>query len=1262
MPSYPPWPPTGFDPGEYYHSPFEPSNFDLPPTPYELENKYTPAPADYSTPDVGWGRRVLGGVGSVLGAPAAGVDWLYRKSAELQGMPVKDDATVGSLVRNIVGLNQGDEGYAGRIAGKGLEFGVDVARDPVTWAMGGLGGAVARGATATAAIEGAARLAPEAIGFLTPEAAAAASGIARTASYAAPVQKAASAAFAGLMGTGAVEEGAHAYDTLKREGFTPQAAEELFGTGLAAAGAYAGAKHLFSQHPAVKPVADRLEELDRQGVTKEPGVEAPAAEPPPPQASPSEPIVAPTVPQVESAAQAAPIPPSAPPVAPVDPVASRLADLAARAEAEKAVAGPAPGVGVPIATPGPVPVVPHTATPIRQPWEMSYDELSKAHEDAKAYEKNVDVEVLGAEGAKEYNRLRRTANGTGPGADAAQTRVEAIEAALPESQRNRLFGIGETGPSAEELSAYRTAVGNLDWESPQRLGASLRWAITKIGDATDPLKMNEQQRIAFAQMRAAHDGAVEAGWDPGEVSRAAAKAAAARFSDPADAAFMLQRFAKEKPVSSRPALPATEQSRAPERRTAEVPVAEDRRTAERRALAQELQLSPDHPAVDRLIASGTDALTGVRNQNAYHEAIGRQMLGHTAKPAAVSEFDVAGAGAGNAAFGERYTDARLAATGEALRSIVGEHGQIFRRGGDEFVIHWNDAANGAELHPEVSKALDNAHVIVTDANGNPEAAWTGVEHYGGHGPTFDDASATVYAAKPKPGTPEYKALPRGLAEKVAAGRASGSRLASGDAGLRAGGEPSPVQEAPAEVAPEPAFAGSVKYSTKPAEPSGRAARDAEIAKLREENKDALAVPLVSEGGISAVQIGRMGQRERAQWDERRMRRMDVESKIRDLSRSDEEIAAADRKVQERDVSNRLLQIDRRLQDFEQVGKGKNGKLKPTYQREADKLLAEKAALTSEREGQGGIKFATEPNKLGFYSQLQRAAEKIPQPMKGSDLYRYLTDSKRGVKAEEMKWSGLDDFLRERAGQKVTKEQIAEFLRENDVQVKEVSSGKPEVSGAEAQALRDWAKTQDDAGAAGALDPEIAPGSWAGVVDAALGGDREAQGHLEYADIPQELVAPLQRDGPFRAKFAQYQLPGGENYREVLLTLPGKPRTPEAAAQAYYESFVRRGGESAWSALSEAKKREVMDSTPSEATASPTFSGGHFEEPNVLAHIRLNDRTDASGARVLFVEELQSDFGQRFRRSQGQIAKSVADNWTSIVKKMKDNGVLKVECD
>src|SRR3546814_19509236 len=79
-------------------------------------------------------------------------------------------------------------------------------------------------------------------------------------------------------------------------------------------------------------------------------------------------------------------------------------------------------------------------------------------------------------------------------------------------------------------------------------------------------------------------------------------------------------------------------------------------------------------------------------------------------------------------------------------------------------------------------------------------------------------------------------------------------------------------------------------------------------------------------------------------------------------------------------------------------------------------------------------------------------------------------------------------------------------------------------------------------------------------------------------------------------FADYQLPGGENYREVLLTLP-----MDAQTQSDYENGL----------------------IPKSDLLSKQYFSSHFPEtPNIVAHVRLNDRTDSPGRRELFGVEVK----------------------------------------
>ena len=102
-------------------------------------------------------------------------------------------------------------------------------------------------------------------------------------------------------------------------------------------------------------------------------------------------------------------------------------------------------------------------------------------------------------------------------------------------------------------------------------------------------------------------------------------------------------------------------------------------------------------------------------------------------------------------------------------------------------------------------------------------------------------------------------------------------------------------------------------------------------------------------------------------------------------------------------------------------------------------------------------------------------------------------------------------------------------------------------------------------------------------------------------------------------FSEYTLPGGENYREVLLTLPQRD-----VSNAELEALaVSRFGKEIED-LSYSELNQITD-------ARKGFTQGHFDEPNVLAHMRLNDRTGPNGEKILFVEEVQSDWHQQGRK-------------------------------
>jgi broad specificity phosphatase PhoE len=278
----------------------------------------------------------------------------------------------------------------------------------------------------------------------------------------------------------------------------------------------------------------------------------------------------------------------------------------------------------------------------------------------------------------------------------------------------------------------------------------------------------------------------------------------------------------------------------------------------------------------------------------------------------------------------------------------------------------------------------------------------------------------------------------------------------------------------------------------------------------------------------------------------------------------------------------------------------------------------------------------EPGPLGFYSQLDRAASAVPQAMSGKDMLRYLSDPKRGVKSDEMKWTGLDDFLKERGDKKVTPQELQQFVRQNQVEIHEVTkeAGGPHKFGTpeEQRAAHDRLHAAGRAmGAANPGDP-----NWEQV------SEEWADANAAMRDtVPGWGRAPGSSSGTAKFTNKDWQLPGGKNYREVLLTMPPKTEKVTAKIENWGTegspnwTVVNQDGDSLGQHGPQKDQAEthlnIVNRGDYERAEKGTFTGGHFEEPNVLAHLRLNDRTDADGKKTLFVEEVQSDWAQKGRK-------------------------------
>jgi hypothetical protein len=168
-------------------------------------------------------------------------------------------------------------------------------------------------------------------------------------------------------------------------------------------------------------------------------------------------------------------------------------------------------------------------------------------------------------------------------------------------------------------------------------------------------------------------------------------------------------------------------------------------------------------------------------------------------------------------------------------------------------------------------------------------------------------------------------------------------------------------------------------------------------------------------------------------------------------------------------------------------------------------------------------------------------------------------------------------------------------------------------------------------------------------------------HLELGRLNSEEIGA--------AKFEDYTLPGKyENYREVLTTLPEKgPKASnldEAFAMWMADAKAGKRGQYTPEELASITKDDVHDILKEEyltANRKANFSSSHFDEPNILAHTRLNDRI-INGKKTLMVEEIQSDWHQAGRRKGYQSGKDVEKQYENLMLDMKkqiyDEGVAR----
>ena len=208
--------------------------------------------------------------------------------------------------------------------------------------------------------------------------------------------------------------------------------------------------------------------------------------------------------------------------------------------------------------------------------------------------------------------------------------------------------------------------------------------------------------------------------------------------------------------------------------------------------------------------------------------------------------------------------------------------------------------------------------------------------------------------------------------------------------------------------------------------------------------------------------------------------------------------------------------------------------------------------------------------------LEKIHEKMPNKANKEQVEALLKE----VPEEEIEFTGVREFLKGK--EKITKEELSKFVQDNQIQIKEVVKNDKDENEIFESKVNERAH-------------EIAQEK---------GFDFKDLDESDKDTVLQQAHEEMNDSGALglkgnETKFGKYQIPGGKNYREVLLTLP-------------YNEYSK-----------------IKDWKNAKEEKIQKFKSSHFDEPNILAHVRLNDRQTDLG-KTLFVEEVQSDWHQQGR--------------------------------
>lgn len=241
-----------------------------------------------------------------------------------------------------------------------------------------------------------------------------------------------------------------------------------------------------------------------------------------------------------------------------------------------------------------------------------------------------------------------------------------------------------------------------------------------------------------------------------------------------------------------------------------------------------------------------------------------------------------------------------------------------------------------------------------------------------------------------------------------------------------------------------------------------------------------------------------------------------------------------------------------------------------------------------------LRFSRTADEFWYYSALKRFFETVKQAKATAKQWLGILSNAPGIKPEEVEWTGIEEYfnlMAAKGDEQITKDEIVAFLDRKGVNVlvtelnfdhKELEKDLVDAGNALQRYSYRIARKYNI--------PFGSGGSFVSAVTSAM-NDQEI---LEYRQLAQDIDDIRKTKYRLQPKWQGFRTDraGGSNYREFVIKLGDNVF----------------GGQTRY------------------------VDGIHYNYPNVLVFIRVDDRIDRNtGLRVLYVNEIQSDWGQDARK-------------------------------